>query len=373
MPTADLAPTQRPGPSRAALQALPKVELHCHLLGTVQRATFEDLVREAGAPIGADDIDGFFLPSARPVGAIRVLRALEQRLLRRPAHFHRIAYEYLCEAAAHGVRHAELSWNPTGTAAVPGLTYAQVLPALRAAFADARRDAGIQALLIPAIDREAGAQAALEMAQWVVDAPCDEVRGIGIDYREAEGPPERFADAYALARRAGLKATAHAGEFGLPWVNVQSALDLLHCDRIDHGYTVVDHPPLLQRCRERGVVFTVVPTNSYYRRTLAPQRWALDHPIRAMLAAGLAIHPNTDDPTLHQVTPTGAWAMMTEHFGAGWSDVRRMLQAGLAGAWIDDVQRRRWASEWAAECDALQAADEAAAAAGPPPPTPNGN
>jgi adenosine deaminase len=53
-------------------------------------------------------------------------------------------------------------------------------------------------------------------------------------------------------------------------------------------------------------VFTVVPTNSYYLRTLAPERWALDHPIRQMPSMGIRIHPNTDDPTLHHVDPTGA-------------------------------------------------------------------
>jgi adenosine deaminase len=62
-----------------------------------------------------------------------------------------------------------------------------------------------------------------------------------------------------------------------------------------------------RRCADRGIVFTVVPTNSYYLRTLPPERWALDHPIRRMPGLGLRIHPNTDDPTLHQVTPTGAW------------------------------------------------------------------
>ena len=63
----------------------------------------------------------------------------------------------------------------------------------------------------------------------------DEVVGIGIDYREIDRPPELFADAYAEARRAGLKTTAHAGEFGMPWTNVRTAVELLKVDRVDHG------------------------------------------------------------------------------------------------------------------------------------------
>jgi len=51
-----------------------------------------------------------------------------------------------------------------------------------------------------------------------------------------------------------------------------------------------------------GIVFTVVPTNSYYMRTLAPERWAADHPIRRMAELGLRSIQH-DDPTLHQRQP----------------------------------------------------------------------
>ncbi|MBC8924070.1 adenosine deaminase, partial [Escherichia coli] len=74
------------------------------------------------------------------------------------------------------------------------------------------------------------------------------------------------------AREAGFRTTAHAGEFGMPWRNVETAVDLLQVDRVDHGYTIVDNPELCARYAERGIVFTVVPTNSYYLRTLRPEQ-----------------------------------------------------------------------------------------------------
>jgi adenine deaminase len=335
------------------LRHLPKAELHCHLLGTVQRQTFEDLCRAAHAPISQEEIAAFYTRGEKPVGVLRVLRALDQWLLRSPDDFYRITYEYLQSAAEHSVRYAEFFWNPTGTAQVSGLAYTQVLPAIRRAMQDAQHDHRIISRLIPSIDREASAQAACEMVQWVMDARCSEVPGIGMDYRENDHPPEKFTDAYAMAKRAGLKATAHAGEFGMPWNNVHTAIHTLQVDRIDHGYTIIDNPDLLQEAKQRGMVFTVVPTNSYYLRTLAPQRWALDHPIRAMLAAGLKLHPNTDDPTLHHITPTGAWQMMMEHFGASWPQVAQFMHNGLEAAWIDESTRRAWSHEWQQEFDML--------------------
>jgi len=352
MPTAATPP---PGPLESFLRAIPKVELHCHLFGTVRHDTFADLNRRAGAPLADDEIEGFYTRGEKPVGVLRVLRALDAELVRSADDLHRLAFEYLQDAAAHQVRYSEFFWNPTGTVHASGIGYRLAQQAIVRAIHDAERAFGIVGRLIAAIDREASPAAAVEMVQWVTENRCDEVIGIGIDYRENDRPPELFARAYADARRAGLKTTAHAGEFGMPWTNVRTALDLLQVDRIDHGYTVVDQPEFARECAERGVIFTVVPTNSYYLRTLPPERWALDHPIRRMPGLGLRIHPNTDDPTLHQVTPTGAWRMMVRDFGFGLDDLRGFMHNGLDGAWIDDTQRRRWRADWSAEFDRLRA------------------
>lgn len=337
------------------LHALPKVELHCHLFGTVREATFRDLNRRAGQPLADEEITAFYTRGDKPVGVLRVLRALDASLVRAPEDLYRLTFEYLEDAAGHNVRHSEFSWNPTGTVHVSGIPYPEAQDAVVRAIRDAQARFGIQGRMIGAIDREAEPRQAVEMVEWLLAHRCEEVAGIGIDYREVDRPPELFRDAYALARSGGLRTTAHAGEFGMPWTNVRTALDLLQVDRIDHGYTVVDAPGFAAECAARGVLFTVVPTNSYYLRTLPPDRWALDHPIRRMPALGLRIHPNTDDPTLHHVTPTQAWAMMVRDFGFGLDDLRSFMHNGIAGAWIGDAQRTRWQAEWSAEFDALRA------------------
>ena len=342
---------------QAFFHALPKVELHCHLLGTVQRATLTDWVAREQAPISAEEIDSFYTRGDKPVGVLRVLRALEAQLLRHPDDLARLTREYLAAAAAHNVRYAEFFWNPTGSARDSGIGYGDGVAAIAEAIADAARSYGIVGRLVPAIDREASPRDALEMVQWVVKEqrarPRPEVVGIGIDYREVDRPPELFIEAYALARRHGLKTTAHAGEFGMPWTNVRTCIEQLGVDRIDHGYTVVDAPDFARRCADSGIVFTVVPTNSYYLRTLAPERWALDHPIRRMPGLGLLIHPNTDDPTLHRVTPTQAWQKMHLDFGFDAPALRRFMLNGLQAAWVDDTTRRRWSLDFQAAFDRL--------------------
>jgi adenosine deaminase len=333
---------------------MPKAELHCHLLGAVRHATFLDMATKRNAPLERAEIDSFYTRGEKPVGAIRVLRALDAHLIVEPADLHRITLEYLQDARSHGVLYSEFFWNPTGTARISGIPYRPAQDAIIEAIRQAERECGIVARLIPSIDRQADPADAVEMVDWVLDAQAPEVIGIGIDYVETDRPPELFWKAFRRARAAGLKTTAHAGEFGMKWTNVETAIDLLEVDRIDHGYTIIDNPALAERCAERGIVFTVVPTNSYYLRTLPPERWAADHPIRRMRQLGLKIHPNTDDPPLHHVTPTGAWKMMIEHFGFDLDDLREFMLNGLDGAWIGDELRSQWRSEWTAAFDAAR-------------------
>ena len=342
-------------PLDAFCHAIPKVELHVHLLGAVRPATFAEIARRQGAGLTPEEAEDLTRRDARPRGVLHILRALEQRILRGPEDLERIAYEYGIEAARQNVRHAEVFWNPTGTARDAGIPYAAGADAILAGFAAAEREAGITALLIPSIDREATPAEAVEMVEWMLAHRRDAIIGLGIDYRETDRPPELFWKAYRMAQRGGFRLTAHAGEFGCGWENVETAVELLGVERIDHGYTVLDDPALAARCAGRGLVFTVVPTNSYYLRTLPPERWAQDHPIRRMPAAGLLIHPNTDDPPFHRIDPAGCWRMMVEEFGFAPAELRGFMLNGIAGAFLPETEKAGLRTRFAAEFDALLA------------------
>ncbi|WP_279016559.1 hypothetical protein [Sutterella wadsworthensis] len=92
----------------AFFSAFPKAELHCHLLGTTSRETFIDLVRDSGAPIPMAEIEGFYTRGEKPVGVLRIFRALESSILKKPEYLKRITLEHLERTAAQGVRYIEL-------------------------------------------------------------------------------------------------------------------------------------------------------------------------------------------------------------------------------------------------------------------------
>lgn len=305
----------------AFFSAFPKAELHCHLLGTTSRETFIDLVRDSDAPISMAEIEGFYTRGEKPVGVLRIFRALESSILKKPEYLKRITLEHLERTAAQGVRYIELFWNWTGLKHF--MTYAEGQDAIVAGLIEGEEKYGIVGRLVPSIDREALHE------------------------------PENFWKAYRLARDAGFKLTAHAGEFGEHWRNVETAMDLLECERIDHGYTITDNPELAERAADRGIPFAVVPTNSYYLRTFTDEEWAVKHPIRRMVELGLKVFPNSDDPTMHHISISESWLLMMNWLGFSLADLRGFLANSIDAAWVDDETKIVWRQLWLPEFDRL--------------------
>ena len=335
----------------AFFSAFPKAELHCHLLGTTSRETFIDLVRDSGAPIPMAEIEGFYTRGEKPVGVLRIFRALESSILKKPEYLKRITLEHLERTAAQGVRYIELFWNWTGLKHF--MTYAEGQDAIVAGLIEGEEKYGIVGRLVPSIDREALPEDAVELVREMAAHRSPWVIGLGIDYRETLHEPENFWKAYRLARNAGFKLTAHAGEFGEHWRNVETAMDLLECERIDHGYTITDNPELAERAADQGIPFAVVPTNSYYLRTFTDEEWAVKHPIRRMVELCLKVFPNSDDPTMHHISISESWLLMMNWLGFSLADLRGFLANSIDAAWVDDETKIVWRQLWLPEFDRL--------------------
>ena len=191
------------------------------------------------------------------------------------------------------------------------------------------------------------------MARQMIANRAPETIGIGIDYRENDHEPENFWKAFFMAKDAGFKVTIHAGEFGCHWRNIETAMKLLKADRLDHCYTIIDNPKLVEEVKKAGLIITVVPTNSYYLRTFSDEEWALKQPIRKMVPMGLRVHPNTDDPTMHHVNATQTWMLMYNFLNFTVADLKNFMINGIDGAWIDEETKEKWKHEWSEEFDRL--------------------
>lgn len=303
----------------AWLGRLPKADIHLHLPGCVRAGTLAELAARNGValPLPASELYGRINSDPTPEEAARgpwfpLLRVYELicASLRTADDFARVTYEALEDGLRAGnVRYAEPAFSPSVHLAA-GVPYRVMAEGIAAGVRAARRDLGVEARAIAAVNREDTPSAALAMVEEVVAHPAEEVCAIGLDFDERRGLPERFAEAFALAGRHGLRRTAHASEHVASAACTTTCLDLLGCDRIDHGYHVLKDDHVVARCRDAGVPFNVAFTTS--RRALRPWRRAS---IAEMAARGLVLTVNSDDPALFPTTLTREYAIASEVLG----------------------------------------------------------
>jgi adenosine deaminase len=331
------------------LRALPKMELHLHLEGSVRPATAAALTSKYGVPLPPYERLEELYRYDNLVDFLKLYSAVAASV-READDFRRITYEMLESCARNGARYVEFFFSPHAHFDF-GAPYAVQIDGILAGMKDAERDFRVVSRMIPGINREQGPDAGREMLDLILAQRPDALIGIGLDYNEAPFPPEPFADLFAAARRAGLHVTSHAGETG-PAAYIRGSLDALKSERIDHGYAVVDDPTLMQRCKDEGVLFTVCPSTSAvtspWRDLSAP-----DHAIRRMKDFGLKLAINSDDPPMFFTDLGTEYVKCVEQLGFSGADIKASILASIDGSWLDDSTKKQWSREWAAEIDAL--------------------
>jgi adenosine deaminase len=273
------------------IAGLPKAELHLHIEGSLEPELMFALAERNNVAIP--------FASVEDVRAAYAFSNLQDFLdiyyagadvLRTEADFRDLAVAYFDRAAADGVVHAEIMFDPQ-THTARGIPFGTVIEGLLAGMADAEARHGMTTKLIMSFLRhldEDDAFATLAAAEpWL-----DRIDAVGLDSSEMGHPPSKFARVFAAARAAGLKLVAHAGEEGPPEY-VYEALDLLGVDRLDHGNRSLEDPVLTARLARTGMTLTVCPLSNL---KLCVVNDMADHPIDRMLREGLRATINSDDP-----------------------------------------------------------------------------
>ncbi|MBW3601786.1 MAG: adenosine deaminase [Actinobacteria bacterium] len=343
-----------------ALDRLPKVELHCHVEGTMRPQTVVELA----------DKNGVALPSRDPTVLYRYSSLdtflevfwLVQSTLADRGDWARLAYEGIVDGAAHGLVYRETAFTPARHLA-GGQNLADIVAGLAEGLEAAERETRVPAVLIASIDRAFGGGAGLEMVERLVElrragaAGTDRVVGVGLDSTELGVDPTDFAAAFALAGRAGLRRTSHQGE-ETPPAFIALGVDALGSERIDHGISIVDDPDLTRRFAREQVPLTVCPNSNVLIANAVPR--LEDHPFPRMRAAGLLATLNTDDPALTDLDLGYEYASALSAFGLSWDEMVAIALDGVEAAWLDDDARRAMGARVRSAADDLSAQLEGA-------------
>jgi adenosine deaminase len=268
------------------LARLPKAHLHLHTEGGMRAATLAELADRHGMTVPV--VRGF---GSFPVFADMYVAACE--VLRTPDDLSRLFDETLDDAVAAGAVYIEPALFLPHHRERLGPDE-QVLEMALDAIAGASARTGVAVGLMLAADRTRDPVDAVEQARLAARYAGRGVVAFGLANNEQGHPPEPFAEAFAVARAAGLLSTPHAGELDGP-SSVRGALDALGADRIQHGVRATEDPALIQRLVDEQVCLDVCPTSNVLLSVVDD---LASHPLAALLDVGVRCSLGADDPLL---------------------------------------------------------------------------
>ncbi|MFE5593128.1 adenosine deaminase [Streptomyces sp. NPDC056549] len=326
---------------------VPKAELHLHIEGTLEPELAFALAARNGVTLPYADTAA--LREAYRFSDLQSFLDLYYGLmavLRTAEDFTELADAYLERAAAQGVRHAEIFFDPQAHTA-RGVAIGTVIEGLGAALDRAEERYGISTRLILCFLRDESAESALA----TLDAAkpyLHRITGVGLDSAEVGHPPAKFREVYEEAARLGLRRVAHAGEEG-PAAYVREALDVLGVERIDHGLRCMEDPALVERLACERVPLTLCPLSNVRLRVIDT---LADHPLREMMTAGLLVTVNSDDPAYFGGYVGDNFDGVRDALGLEPEQLRELARNSFEASFLEDDEPRR--ERYLAEVEAYE-------------------
>jgi adenosine deaminase len=316
------------------VRALPKAELHLHIEGTLEPEMMFDLAARNGIDLPFADVEA--VRAAYEFSDLQSFLDIYYQgaaVLVTEQDFFDLMYAYLERAAGDGVRRAEIFFDPQ-THTERGIAFSVFMDGFTRAIEAARDEWGISAALIMCFLRHLPGEAAVET--WFEAAPYANLMiGVGLDSSEVGNPPELFTEAYQLARDAGLRAVAHAGEEGPPSY-ISGALDRLGSERIDHGVRCTDDPDLVERLVADHIPLTMCPLSNVKLRVFDRLE---DHNLKDLLDRGVRVTINSDDPAYFGGYVLDNYVAVAHALDLSRADLVTLARNSIEATFLDDDEK----------------------------------
>ncbi|MFC6464387.1 adenosine deaminase [Marinilactibacillus sp. GCM10026970] len=292
--------------NRTQIHKLPKVELHCHLDGSVPVKLLKEMAREQGmdekvmdkvsAPEDCENLKDY-------LSCFDVILSV----LQTENNLSRAAYAVIEEAHKENVHYLELRFGPLLHLA-KGLTSKQAITAVSNGVAKAMQNFSIQVTILICALRSDSEKENTQLFKDVYELKDAYVAGIDVAGDEAHYPNKYVQESVKAAGENNLQITMHSGECGCAH-NVWTAMHL-GATRIGHGVAIQNDLEVLKEVQERNVLLELCPTSNV--QTRAVKSWE-DYPLRLFLEQGIPVSINTDNRTVSSTTLTDEWILCVEH------------------------------------------------------------
>jgi adenosine deaminase len=332
----------------AALRALPKVELHRHLDGSVRVATIWEIAAESGLDVGARTLEELQEAAVirRPVTTLAEALArfeTQRKVLCSFNAISRVTRENVEDAFRDGVRLLELRFAPAFIAEGRALSNDEILAGVLDGIIKGMEEYPVEVGLIGILPRgfphSANERALADLLRWKNGraAGADRICGLDLAAMEAGIDPLPFMPLVNKARDAGLGITVHSGE-DTDAAHVARTLDLFRPSRIGHGIRAWGNSEVMNRLAADDILLEVCPTSNWLTSSVPT---LAQHPLPGLYKAGVPVSINSDDPNLMGIDLVHEYEICKRLYGFGDSDFQAINRAALRHSFLPRELRER--------------------------------
>jgi len=326
----------------AFIAGLPKVELHVHHVGSASpRIVAELAARHEGrtrVPADPDALAGYF--EFRDFAHFIEIYLSVVDLIRDQEDVRLLTFEVARELARQQVRYAELTVTPYSHVhrGIPAPAFCEAIEDARIA---AEAELGIVLRWCFDIPGEAGLPAAEETLRIALHEQPAGLISFGLGGPEIGVPRPQFKPYFDQARAAGLRSVPHAGETTGP-ETIWDALRELGAERIGHGISAARDPDLLRHLAERRIPLEVCPTSNVRTRAVASIE---EHPLPRLVAAGVLVTINSDDPPMFGTTLNDEYAVAARLLDLDAAGIAALARNAVTASFLPPAEKEKLTAE----------------------------
>ena len=317
-----------------AIRALPKVELHVHILGSIRPETLLSIIKEDGVKAPYTKVDEI-IKRFEYTDFMNFLRTYMEivEYITDERHFEQVTYEMLENCTKSNVHYVEASFSPPDHIS-KGLDFDKMLDAVNRGILRAKKDFGVETNIRVDTCRSSTYDEAMEILDHIEKKP-DNIITLDLGGDEKRWPPRPFAEHYKRATTLGLHRVVHAGEAAGP-ESIWDAIHSLDVERIGHGVTAQQDPNLVEYLKREQIAIEMCPVSNLRTGVVASIK---EHPIREFFDKGLLVTVNSDDPSLFHTDMNNEYVQLHEHLNFSLKELFQISLNGIKAAFIDESKK----------------------------------
>lgn len=319
------------------IHAMPKVELHVHLEGSVRPTTFLKLAKHHHISLPADTIEGLReWYKFRDFGHFIEIYMAISSCLRTHEDIELITREFLIGQAEQNIVYSEVTFTPFNQLLNCQLGMHEQLDAVNRARRWGEKELGVRMGVIVDIPRERSPEAAVRVAHFVVERFGDGVIAQGLGGPERGNPPSKFRRAFEIVRQAGVPCVLHAGETDGP-ASIWNAIEVAHPRRIGHGVRAIEDPKLMDYLKQTQLPLEVCPTSNICLGVFSSFE---NHSLPKLLDYGVNVTLNSDDPPMFNTTLTDEFLLAKTAFGWDLPLIKELVLNAVEVSLLPESRRK---------------------------------